>query len=204
MLSLPLLLLLPLLSLLHSRCCCHRCHCCHPCPPRCHFFHQFPNHFFHKAHIITENEKTKFAGNQKIFNNQLIWRFKENNLCHSHLSSLLQHYAFFVRCLLVCFVKLLGFEFMKQFTSLLTWVDGASFNQLFLVSVWNSCFQVNIKLFDLLQSIGRVFYIDFCHVRVSLARENHLLQKYCYLWRLIISTLHMHQSIFFLIKICYQ
>ena len=101
-------------------------------------------------------------------------------------------------------VKLLGFEFMKQFTSLLTWVDGASFNQLFLVSVWNSCFQVNIKLFDLLQSIGRVFYIDFCQVRVYLARENHLLQKYSYLWRLIISTLHMHQSIFFLIKICYQ
>ena len=146
------------------------------------------------------------AGNEKIFINQLIWQFKENNFCHSHLSPLLQRYAFFVRCLLVCFVKLLGFEFMKQFTSLLTWVDGASFNQLFLVSVWNSCFQVNIKLFDLLQSIGRVFYIDFCQVRVYLARENHLhlLQKYGYLWRLIISTLHLHQIIFFLIKICYQ
>ena len=98
----------------------------------------------------------------------------------------------FVRCLLVRFVKLLGFEFMKQFTSLLTWVDGASCNQLFLVSVWKSCFQVNIKLFDLLQSIRRVFYIDFCQVIVYLARENYLLQKYSYLWRLIISTLQVH------------
>ncbi len=110
----------------------------------------------------------------------------------------------FVRCLLVCFVKLLGFDLWNNSQAFLTWVGSASFNQLFLAGVRNSCIQVNIIILDLLQSIVRVFYIDFCEVRVYLTQENHLLQKYSYLWRLIITTLHLHQIIFFLIKICYQ
>ncbi len=82
------------------------------------------------------------------------------NLRHSHLSSLLQHYTFLVRYLLVCYVELLGLEFMQQFTNLLTWVDCASVHHSIILS-WLVCgtgFQVNINVLDLLPSISRVFY----------------------------------------------
>ena len=101
----PPLSLLPLMasSCWHCRCCCwylcfrYFCRCCH-CSHSCHGCHVFfPCYFssihspFFIAHIITVNKKVSCknprAVGQKIFNNQLMWWFWNNDPCHSHLSS---------------------------------------------------------------------------------------------------------------------
>ena len=59
----------------------------------------------------------------------------KNKPFHSHMSSLLQHYAFHGRVPLCMPSWLLVLECMQKFTNLLVWIDSASFNHFVPVSV---------------------------------------------------------------------
>ena len=102
---------------------------------------------------------------------------EKNSPCRSHLTYLLQHYAFYGQVLFCMPSLLLVLECIQKFTNHLGWIDSASFNQIVAVGVWHSCFQVYINLLDLLPSIERAFCIIFCQVEVNLTRENNLLQN---------------------------
>jgi hypothetical protein len=135
--------------------------------------------FFGIRQNITDNKKTSFmqqstSSRPKTYLT-INWygETEKNNPCRSHLSSLLQCYAFYGQVPFCMPSWLLLLECMQKFTNHLGWIDSASFNQIIAVGVWHSCFWVYINLLDLLLSTVRAFYIIFCQLEVNLTRVNN-------------------------------
>lgn len=145
------------------------------------------------------------AGGQKIFYTQLISYFQKIPLVTLICPLCCSIALFMVMYLLVYLLQLLTLKLIQQFTNLLPLVDSALFNQSFLVCVWQSyCWSVAIAvmlwLFPCLYYFfgstaiyckgGIHHFLCACYlqVRVYSTRDDNLLQKYWYVWRIVIPT----------------